>query len=347
MATKRGNGQGSVFKYKNGYRAQLTHYENGVRYTKTKSGFRTKRSALEWCVLNASFARNMTSPTFSSLYKEWASTHYQNVSDKKIQQYTHVYDESVSLYKMRFADIGVRHFQAVLDAQKNTYAVRKIFKSVYSMMSDYAMRCGYITTNYARLCVVPSAEKPNKRAFTSDEISKVWTLWNDKNDLAAGATLIMIYTGMRWGEISTIKPENIYLDDGYMLGGIKTETSKLGEILIVDAIKPIVRTLMLPNNLVAVMSTEGFRSSFNAMQKRLGIPRHTVHECRHTTATILASLGVQPAIISEIMRHSSYAQTMAYTHVQRSEKLSNLNGISTVCNAISNESCNEDCNEPI
>lgn len=322
--SKRGNGQGSVFRYKNGYRAQLTHYENGVRYTKVKSGFRTKRSALEWCVLNGSFAQEKTSPTFNALYKEWSSTHYQTIGDKKIQQYKHVYDESVSLYRMRFSDIGVRHFQAVIDAQKNTYAVRKLFKSVYSMMSDYAMRCGYITTNYARLCVVPSAEKPNKRAFTSDEISKVWTLWNDNCDPIAGTTLIMIYTGMRWGEISTIDPKNIHVDEGYMLGGIKTETSKLGEILIVDAIKPIVRTLMLPRNLIAVMSTEGFRASFNTMQERLGIPRHTVHECRHTTATILASLGVQPAVISAIMRHSSYAQTMAYTHVSREEKLFNL-----------------------
>lgn len=324
MATKRGNGQGSVFKYKNGYRAQLTHYENGVRYTKTKSGFKTKRSALEWCVMNASFARNMTSPTFSALYKEWSTTHYQNITAKKIQQYQHVYDESVPLHKMRFADIGVRHFQAVMDAQKNTYAVRKIFKSVYSMMSDYAMRCGYVTTNYARLCVVPSAEKPNKRAFTMDEIEKLWDEWNANVDPIAGTALIMIYTGMRWGEISTIKPENIYLNDGYMLGGIKTETSKQGEILIVDAIKPIVQTLMLPNNLISVMSTEGFRATFDALQERLGIQRHTVHECRHTTATILASLGVQPAIISEIMRHSSYAQTMAYTHVSREEKLNNL-----------------------
>ena len=231
---------------------------------------------------------------------------------------------------MRFADIGVRHFQAVLDAQKNTYAVRKIFKSVYSMMSDYAMRCGYITTNYARLCVVPSAEKPNKRAFTSDEISKVWTLWNDKYDLAAGATLIMIYTGMRWGEISTIRPENIHLDDGYMLGGIKTETSKQGEILIVDAIKPIVKKLMMPTNRIGALSSEGFRGAFNTMQEYLDIPRHTVHECRHTTATILASLGVQPAIISEIMRHSSYAQTMAYTHVSREEKLNSLSRVATM-----------------
>ena len=327
--SKRGNGQGSVFRYKNGYRAQLTHYENGVRYTKVKSGFRTKRSALEWCVMNSSFAQEKTSPTFSALYKEWSSTHYQTIGDKKIQQYKHVYDESVSLYRMRFSDIGVRHFQTVIDAQKNTYAVRKLFKSVYSMMSDYAMRCGYITTNYARLCTVPSAEKPRKRAFTTDEIRKVEAYWYDTHDVVAGATLIMIYTGMRWGEISTIKPENIFLDEGYMLGGIKTENGRLGEIVLIDHIKPIVAELMIPINRVGKIKTEPFRHAYNALQDTLGIERHTVHECRHTTATLLASLGVQPAVITEIMRHSSYVQTMIYTHVQRSEKIDKLNRVVT------------------
>ena len=329
MTMKRGNGQGSVFRYKNGYRAQLTHYENGVRYTKTKSGFRTKRSALEWCALNGSFARNKTAPTFDALYKEWSSTHYQNISDKKIQQYTHVYDMSAQLYKMRFCDIGVRHFQAVIDAQKNTYAVRKIFRSVYSMMSDYAIKSGYINTNYARLCEVPSGEKPHKRAFSADEMAKIEKLYAETHDIIAGATLIMIYTGMRWGEISTIRPENIHLDEGYMLGGIKTENGKLGEIVLIDHIKPIVADLMIPSNRIGKINTEPFRHAYNAMQDALGIERHTVHECRHTTATMLASLGVQPAVITEIMRHSSYTQTMAYTHITRSEKIEKLNGVVT------------------
>lgn len=36
-------------------------------------------------------------------------------------------------------------------------------------------------------------------------------------------TLIMLYSGMRSGEIRTIKKENIFLDKNYMIGGIKTD----------------------------------------------------------------------------------------------------------------------------
>lgn len=40
-----------------------------------------------------------------------------------------------------------------------------------------------------------------------------------------------------------------------------------------------------------------------------------------TMEELAAKAGVQPAIISGIMRHTSYAQTMDYTHVGREEKL--------------------------
>ena len=238
--------------------------------------------------------------------------------------YKRVYDRSGSLYNKRFKDIGVRHFQAVINAQKESYNTRKIFKVVYGLMSDYAIRAGYVGTNYARLCELPPEQKPIKRAFTEAEIQKMEKLYADTKDLAAGAALIMIYTGMRWGEISTIKPKDIHLDEGYLIGGIKTDAGKRGEIVLIDHIKPIVADLMIPVNRIGKYTSEGFRKAYNAMQEKLEIERHTVHECRHTTATMLAKAGVQPAVISDIMRHTSYSQTMDYTHTGREDKIKGI-----------------------
>ncbi|MFR8294834.1 MAG: hypothetical protein ACLVAU_11750 [Ruminococcus sp.] len=36
----------------------------------------------------------------------------------------------------------------------------------------------------------------------------------------------MIYTGFRIGEVFTILKENVHLDEGYIIGGIKTEAGK-------------------------------------------------------------------------------------------------------------------------
>ena len=324
---KRGNGQGTAIKTGKTYRAVLNHYEDGKRYQKTKRGFKTKRAALEWCAANSTWASTDCAVTFSDVYKEWSSSHYPTISDKRQKQYTHVYDVSKPLHDKRMKDLGVRHYQAVLNTQKNTNATRKMFRQVYSMMSDYAIRAGYIATNYAKLCELPPETKPIKRAFTEDEIKKMEKLYAEKKDLAAGAALIMIYTGMRWGEISTVDPKNIHLDDGYLIGGIKTEAGKHGEIILIGRIKPIVQDLMIPSNRIGKLSSEGFRKAYNAMQDKLGIERHTVHECRHTTATMLAKAGVQPAIIADIMRHTSYTQTMDYTHTGRDDKIKGIEKI--------------------
>lgn len=321
---KRGNGQGSAIKTGKTYRAVLNHYEDGKRYQKTKRGFKTKRAALEWCAANSTWASTDCAVTFSDVYKEWSAAHYPTISDKRQKQYAHVYEISKSLHDKRMKDLGVRHYQAVLNTQKNTNATRKMFRQVFSMMSDYAIRAGYIATNYAKLCELPPESKPIKRAFTEAEIQKMEKHYATTKDLAAGAALIMIYTGMRWGEISTVDPKNIHLDEGYLIGGIKTDAGKHGEILLIEHIRPIVQELMIPVNRIGKLSSEGFRKAYNKMQEDLGIPRHTVHECRHTTATILAQKGIQPAVITEIMRHTSYSQTMDYTHIQRDDKLAGL-----------------------
>ena len=324
---KRGNGQGTAIKTGKTYRAVIQHYENGKRYQKTKRGFKTKKAALEWCALNSSWAATDAAISFKDVYREWSASHYPTISARRAQQYTHVFEVSEALHDMRMRDIGVRHYQAQLNTQRNTNAVRKMFRQVYSMMSDYAIRAGYITTNYAKLCELPPETKPIKRAFNEDEIAKMKKLYAQTKNLAAGAALIMIYTGMRWGEISTVKPENIHLDEGYLIGGIKTEAGKHGEIILIAEIRPIIAELMIPVNRIGKLSSEGFRKAYNAMQEKLGIERHTVHECRHTTATLLAKAGVQPAVISDIMRHTSYSQTMDYTHTGREDKIKGIEKI--------------------
>lgn len=247
----RGNGQGTVFKRGNTYRAQLTLYENGRRFTKTKSGFKTKREAAEWCAENSRFTAEHTSPTFKQVYKERSETHYQRISKKKAESYKHAYDCSTSLYSKKFSSIGLRHFQAIVNAQKDSYYARKVFKSVYSMMSDYAIKCGYTTNNLAKLIELPNMKKPTKRSYTPEEVAALRAYYEQTGNLFAGAALIMIFTGMRWGEISTISPDSIHIDEGYLMGGIKTDAGKQGEILLIPQIRPIVQALMCPQNRIA------------------------------------------------------------------------------------------------
>lgn len=52
--------------------------------------------------------------------------------------------------------------------------------------------------------------------------------------------------------------------------------------------------------------------------------RFTVHEARHTTATLLLEAGVSPEVITQIMGHSSWATTRGYLHADTTRLVSAL-----------------------
>jgi integrase len=58
------------------------------------------------------------------------------------------------------------------------------------------------------------------------------------------------------------------------------------------------------------------RGDFYPLLARAGLPRVRFHDLRHSTATLLMSLGIDLKIISEILGHSSVRITGdVYTHV--------------------------------
>ena len=321
----RGNGQGSVYKrndMKNPtWIAIHTIIRDGKRYTKSKSGFAKKKDAYKWLAENSVLDVKKEPVTLGRIYDEWSAMHLEKISDHKSRDYQSAYDRCLKhLAPYAWDDITLQMFQEAVNKAKDTHYSRKMVKTVCNQLESHAIKNGYTTRRVTTYLEIPPIVKPDKKPFTKDEIKKLFKAYNS-GDSFAGIILIMIYTGMRYGEISTIKPENIHLKEHYLMGGIKTEAGKLGEILIVDKIVPLVKKLMLPTNQASGMSDTSFRKKFNQTLADAGCSPHSTHECRHTTATVLAESGVQPAIIKEIMRHENYQQTLAYTHIDRESKL--------------------------
>ena len=318
---KRGNGQGTIKKEANGtYTAVLTSYATHKRETRKKRGFTRKKDAADW-LASVNFALpSRPAVTFQELYEEWSPLYFAGVSEKRASIMRGVYARCARLYSMRWVDIGVRHMQGLINEQPETYYPRRDMKVLFSLMGQYAIVSGYSDKDFSGALKLPAKTPPHKEPFTAEEIDRLWRDYADTNDPYTGAALVMIHTGMRIGELMQATPELVHLDDGYMLGGRKTEAGRTGEIMLVPTIRPLVKRLIVDGELPHVSDTR-FRECYTRALARAGTRPHTIHECRHTTATALALAGVQPAIISGIMRHTSYAQTMDYTHVGREEKL--------------------------
>jgi integrase len=149
----------------------------------------------------------------------------------------------------------------------------------------------------------------------------LWKDYNSGNDFT-GYILIMIYTGMRYGELNKIKKENINLKEKYMIGGIKTEAGIDRQIPICNKIFPIVESLYnQANKKILEMHEKVFYNAYYATLERAGIRRLPPHCCRHTAATALANADIPPAVIIAILGHKNY------THIKIDEMLSAVNKV--------------------
>ena len=82
-----------------------------------------------------------------------------------------------------------------------------------------------MTVNRAKFIRLPKgSNKKAKNVFTSYEIEK---LWNNIETQWVDYILIMIYTGMRIGELANLKKENIDLLLRVINGGNKTEKENI------------------------------------------------------------------------------------------------------------------------
>ena len=348
----RGNGQGTAFKMPNGkWRAEITlgweELPDGKkkRIVKTKTGFKLKRDALDYISeLRKGAALAATDPkiTFSALYLLWSKQRYPKISKDAENGYKAAYAKCKPLYLREFASLKAADLQRVVDDAKALPTSNKSkagetglsrrskenLKSLLSNMYNYALQNDYCQKNYAQYIELPKKAKSKRDAFTTEEIQKLWDDYYAGN-VFTGYILIMIYTGMRYGEISTIKKDNVHLAERYMIGGIKSEAGIDREIPINEKIFPIVKEFYKANDKrLLEMHEKVFYNNFYVTLERLGIRKLPPHCCRHTTATALADANVPPAVIIAILGHEDYATTLKnYTHIKLAAMLDGINKI--------------------
>jgi integrase len=323
----RGNGTGSVYRLPNGkYQIELTlGYIDGKRVRKTKSGFKTKKEALEYLPKLLNPYSDVKDIKFSEVFEQWKASHYLNIGKSKQSSYNTAYTRLKPLYLMRMTDIRFNDMQKLVDACPGAFYPKQDMKVLLNKVFQFAIINEYCKVNYAEHIKLPPLEKSNKDAFTEDEIKRLWDIYNSGDEFT-GYILVMIYTGMRYGEISTILKENVHIEDRYMIGGIKTDAGKNRQILIAEKIVPIIEKLYAKSKkLLVEMSEEDFYSSFKDSIKLAGVRPLTPHCCRHTFATLMAKNNVHSSIIKEAAGHANYSTTLGYTHIPLETKLEAVN----------------------
>lgn len=322
----RGNGTGTVYKLPNGkYRAVITmgyYMQDGRVCRKTKSKtFDKKKDAVEFLPSLKTYEPPKKVALFT-LYEIYIkSMAYNNLSDSQKSKLGYAWKRLEPLHNQNIITMTIDDMQETINAAVHTYYPARDMKVMLSHLYQIAIKREYVQYNKTEYIELPRAEKSKRDAFTAEEIQKIWDAYNSGTEFA-GYVLIMIYAGLRYGEIAKIKKENIHLDERYAIGGIKTEAGIDREIAFAKKIMPVVEHFYnSPSKKFMDMYKDTFYDRYHELISTIGIRELPPHCCRHTYFTRLASEGVQPAVITESGGHKDLSTTMQYIHIPLDDKL--------------------------
>lgn len=331
-AKKNPNGNGSVRKLsgnrKKPWTAQLP-LSAGRQYI---GYYATKREAIK--ALGDALSKTAAlgeyyNYTVSDIYKAWSGTAFRDLSEKSVKAYEQAYKKLSLVYDKKMRDIRAADIQYIIDENaEHSEACYKI-KVLYSQLCRFAMSIDLINQNYSQFLKLPKGEKSEKKIFTPEHIKRLFAR-ADTNDTAK-AVLILIYSGMRVGELIDMRIKNVDIRNEYMIGGNKTEAGKNRLFPFHNAVSEYIKYFYIKNREYGYlitsperkkMSYKNFRDRyFKPLLKEIGADGLTFHSARHTFATLGQAAGIAPEDMIRLIGHTNYKTTTEnYIH-QNLEKL--------------------------
>lgn len=299
-------------------------------------GYFSSRTAAEKAAaeyLETPYSIDSRKYTLFDLYNAWAKNRYINKDEDIPHQYAAAFKFCDTIKEKLFCELKTQHLQKVIDSCPKGYSTKKNIKILLNQIYKYALANDIANKNYAELVKLPPQVLSRlHQPFTEDELSLLWQHQENRN---VRMVLILCYTGLRPTELLKIETANVFLDERYMLGGIKTAAGKNRVIPIAEKIYPFIQELYKPETATLVHNDRGrainydkFRSLYwNPAMTALKLT-HLPHDGRHTCATMLDNAGVNKKAVQLILGHTTTDITdKVYTHKTIQQLIDAINSI--------------------
>ena len=315
---KRGNGQGTAYKRGKtwtGVRPGYAYTDDDGYHRKrpTKGGFATKKEALEWACTNREI--DTTSPKIIELWTLYSQSDMPKLSESKQTAYKIARRRLEPVMGEEIHLVTLEALQAIVNAAGSYYKARDI-RTVLSALYKKAMasNTSLVKTNLASFLVLPKLEEKEAVPFTTEEVKAFWSLY-DAGDPFVGYILLMIYTGMMPAEVLACRKSMIDMDKNEIFGcGAKTKSRKNSAIVFPEFLRPVVESFEEWSE-----SKNNFYDEYHECLKRAGVRDLPPYSCRHTYGTEAVKLGVHPAVVQKMLRHSTQRTQERYTHLSSEE----------------------------
>lgn len=259
--------------------------------------------------------RQRNTITLRQLFIEWLPIHSQSISKSAVKSYQIAFKHISNISDMPITNIHFQHLQNVINSMHVkglSYSSCKKVRSLFNQLLNYAIIKDYPITNYSQhLNLGPNIPTIKRRIFTRQQINKLWAI----NTSYTHMILILLYTGLRIGELLNLRKQDIHRRSSYLI--VRHAKTKAGEgriIPIHHRIMPLIEQLYTnTDDYLFNISYTTFHKHFKDIMKQLNC-KHTIHDTRHTFASLLDAVAPPNALRSLLGHKQGDITTRVYTH---------------------------------
>ena len=316
---------------------------------------RTSRQAIEDKIISL-YEDN--EPTLEDIFTEWNDWRLNSrmISDASHKRYADIFKRHYAVFgKKKFKELDPDELLNFLESQVSLYNLSaKSFsnlKTVTKGLCKRAKRMKLIGWNIEEVLYDLDVNEKNfartvrtdsEEVYSEDEWLKMTSYLINNKDIVNLGLLLLFATGMRVGELSALKPEDICTDGTVSIK--RTETSRLVdghyEYCVRDFPKTAagVRTVVIPTEYIWALKRlkydnpfgtyvfekngvriheQAFRRRLKMICEKIGITPKSPHKVRKTYGSILLDNNVDQRFILDQMGHVSITTTENHYHRNR------------------------------
>ncbi len=336
---------GSVHSYstKSGKR-YIVRYFKPDRTHGAKRGFKTKREAEQWLyeVENRRTQGTFVDPQASRITVDALGEHWLSAKRETLKPSSYAPVETAWRLRVqptwgnwpvgdiRYTDI--RSWVAALRREAGATVVIRTYGVLAGILDD-AVRDERIQRNPARLGDVglPKKIRGKHGYLTHREVQRLARAAGDRRTLV----LVLAYTGIRWAEATALRVSDldfpqrrlhVVMNAVEVHGEIHVGTPKSNRARVVPVPAFVMedlrrltdgrtgKELVFPGRdggyMRRVRSSKGSKSWFAAALRAADLPAMTIHDLRHTAASLAVASGAHVKTIQRMLGHMSAAMTL-------------------------------------
>ncbi|MBE5917610.1 MAG: hypothetical protein E7273_12320 [Pseudobutyrivibrio ruminis] len=234
------------------------------------------------CLAKYHLNDNKRSLTFADVfylfYEDKFSNPLKEYSELTKNSYEYNFHIVKCFHEMQFVELTLKDYQGFInDNADKSYAWQNSLRTLLNQMYEYALREELVDKDQAEGLQLKGNDTQMGIPFTVEDIRK---LWAHSDEYFTRIALILLYTGLRIGELKKV---NIDLENRIMQGGLKTTAGKNRIIPIHPDIYPFVKEFDQQS-----YNSKSYGYRFEQVKQLCGISKEvegnnrTPHDLRHT-----------------------------------------------------------------